>query len=121
MLVLGLKLWFVEVFAGGVVPDVEAPDGSGVFHLVAAFWLVGHVPDVDGVSDECGELEEDELLELVSGGGSGAGGATGAGGAWAGAEVGAAFRVSPNGYSLVMDVQLYWNSGMVSGSPVRNL
>ncbi len=110
MLVLGLKLWF-----GGVVPDVEAPDGSGVFHLVAAFWLVGHVPDVDGVGDECGELEEDEPLELVSGGG------TGAGGAWAGAEVGAAFSVSPNGYSLVMDVQLYWNSGMVSGSPVRNL
>jgi hypothetical protein len=51
MLVFGLKLWFVEVFAGGVVPDVEAPDGSGVFHLFAAFWLVGHVPDVDGVGD----------------------------------------------------------------------
>jgi len=28
-------------------------------------WLIlGLVPDVDGVGDECGELEEDELLEL---------------------------------------------------------
>jgi len=77
------------------------------------------------VGDECDELEEDEPLELASGGGngagSGAGGATGAGGTWAGAGIGGAPSIGPNGCSLGKEVQLYLNSGTVSGSPVRNL
>jgi hypothetical protein len=83
------------------VPEVDAPDGSGVVCLDAGGWLCfGRVPDVDIVGDECGELEEDEPLELASGGGTGAGGgaggATGAGGTWAGAGVGGAPSVVPN-------------------------
>ncbi len=41
---------------------------------------MGLAPDVDGVGEECGELDEDELLELWSAGGSGAGGSPGGGG-----------------------------------------
>ncbi len=67
------------------------------------------------MSDECGEQEEDEPLELACGGGTGAGGATGEGGAWA-AGVDRAPCVGPNGCNLRMDVHLYWNSGRVSGS-----
>jgi hypothetical protein len=40
-------------------------------------WLrgcFGCVPEVDGVSKECWELDEDEPLELDSGGGCGTGG-----------------------------------------------
>jgi len=38
------------------VPEVDAPDGSGVVCLDSGGWLCfGHVPDVDGVGDECGE------------------------------------------------------------------
>jgi hypothetical protein len=109
-----------------VVPEVEAPDGSGVVVFAVASWLCfGRVPEVEGVGDECGELEDDEPLELasgdVSGAGGGAGGAAGAGGTVAAAGVGGAPNVGPNGWSLGIDVQLYWNSGTVSGSPVRNL
>jgi len=47
-LVLGIKLWFVDVLARGVVPEVDAPDGSGVVCLVAVGWpCFGCVPDVD--------------------------------------------------------------------------
>ena len=71
------------------------------------------------MGDECGELDQDE--PLVSGGGAGAGGsaggANGAGGTWAGG----APSIGPNGCSCGIDVQLYWNSGTVSSSPVRNL
>ncbi len=68
------------------MPDVDAPDGSGVVDFVVVSWLCfGRFPDVDGVGDEFGELEEEETLELVSRSGAGAGGgvngATGAGGA----------------------------------------
>jgi len=56
---------------------------------------------VEGVGDECGELEEDEPLKLAFGDCSGAGvgtcGAAGAGGAWAAAGVGEAPRVGPSG------------------------
>jgi hypothetical protein len=60
------------------------------------------VPKVDGVGDECGELEV-ELLEWVSGGGAGAGiGAGGAAGGGAGfvVEGVAPVSVGPNGCSL---------------------
>jgi hypothetical protein len=56
---------------------------------------------VEGVGNECGELKEDEPLELVfgdcSGAGGGAGGAAGAGGAQAATGVGGAPRVGPSG------------------------
>jgi hypothetical protein len=63
----------VAVLVRGVVPEVDAPDGSGLFALVGIIWVcLGLVPDVDGVGEECGELEEVELLELVSVGDAGA-------------------------------------------------
>jgi len=107
------------VLVGGVVPEVDAPDGSGWLRLEDAGWVcLGLVPDVDKV----GELEEVEPLELVSGGVTGASGGTG------GATGGAGFvgggivlaNIDPNGCSHGMDVELYWNSGTVSSSPVRN-
>jgi len=78
---------------------------------------------VDGVGDECGELEEVEPLELVFGGDAGAGGGTGGttGGAGFVARCVVPGNVGPNGCILGMEVQLYWNSGTVSSSPVRNL
>ena len=97
------------------MPDVEAPEGSGF--VTGAFGktaCLGRVPDVDGVGDERELLPVVELLEPelggATGGGSGAGGA-----ALEGALVG------PSGCSLGTVVQLYWNSGTVSSSPVRNL
>jgi len=106
------------------VPEVDAPDGSGFVDFVVVVWdYFGLVPNVEGVGDECGVLDEDEPLELGTGGGAGAGGgawgATGAGGIWPVAVVGGALSVGPNGCSLGIDVQLCWNSGTVSGSPVR--
>ncbi len=50
---------------GGVVPDVEASDRSGLKSANVADWLLlGRVPDVEGMGEECGELEEEEPLEL---------------------------------------------------------
>jgi hypothetical protein len=70
------------ILAGGVVPEVEAPEGSGL--TMVAFGTevcLGLVPDVDGVGDEWGLLAEVELVELVLvvvvGVGAGAGGAAG--------------------------------------------
>ena len=105
--------------AGGVVPEVEAPKGSGF--AADAFGTevcLGRVPDVDGVGDECEllavvELVDPELAEVV-GVGAGAGGATG------GATL-TGVLVGPKGCSLGTVVQLYWNSGTVSSSPVKNL
>ena len=51
-----------------MVPEVEAPEGSGF--TVGAFGAavgLGHVPEVDGVSDECGLLAVVELFELELG------------------------------------------------------
>ena len=48
------------------------------------------------------------------------GGATG-GGAGAGGAALEGVLVGPSGCSLGTVVQLYWNSGTVSSSPVRNL
>jgi len=104
---------------GGVVPEVEAPDGSG--SVVGAFEAVvclGRVPEVDGVGDECGLLAVVELVELefvvepefVGGVGAGAGGLILTG-----------VLVGPKGCNLGTVVQLYWNCGYVSSSPVRNL
>jgi hypothetical protein len=85
-LVHGIKLWFWEAVVEAVVPDVDAPEGSVAFGFIVIGWrCLGCVPDVDGVVDECVELDEDEPLELISGGAAGAGGdAVGATG-WVGA------------------------------------
>ena len=105
--------------AVGVVPEVEAPEGSGfVAGAFGAEVCLGRVPDVDGVGNECEllavvELVEPELAE-VAGVGAGAGGATG------GATL-TSVLVGPKGCSLGTVVQLYWNSGTVSSSPVKNL
>jgi len=99
-----------------VVPEVEAPEGSGL--TVGAFGAevcLGRVPDVDGVSDECELLAVVELVEPeLAGVGAGAGEA-------AGGAVLTSVLVGPNGCSLGTVVQLYWNSGTVSSSTVKNL
>ena len=102
-----------------MVPEVEAPEGSGF--TVGAFGAevcLGRVPDVDGVGDECELLAVVELVELELAGVAGVG--AGAGEA-AGGAVLTSMLVGPNGCSLGTVVQLYWNSGTVSSSPVRNL
>ena len=96
-----------------MVPEVEAPDGSGF--VVGAFGAVvclGRVPEVDGVGDECGLLAVVELFEPESVGGVGAG---------AGGLTLTSVLVGPKGCNLGTVVQLYWNCGYVSSSPVRNL
>jgi hypothetical protein len=80
--------------------------------------VFGLVPEVDGVGEECGLLVAGEPLEFGLGGE--AGGCTGAGGVVGGAVLVGAL-VGFRGCSLGTDVQLYWNSGKVSSSPVRNL
>ncbi len=98
-----------------MVPEVDAPEGSGF--TVGAFGVavcLGRVPEVDGVGDECGllavvELDEPELAGVVE---------VGAG---AGGLILTSVLVGPKGCSLGTVVQLYWNSGTVSSSPVRNL
>ena len=102
-----------------MVPEVEAPEGSGF--TVGAFGAevcLGRVPEVDGVGDECKLLAVVELVELklvgVVGVGAGAGGA-------AGGAVLTSVLAGPKGCNLGTVVQLYWNSGTVSSSPVRNL
>ena len=102
-----------------MVPEVEAPEGSGF--TVGAFGAevcLGRVPDVDGVGDECGLLAVVELVEpelaVVVGVGAGAGEAAG------GLALTSVF-VGPKGCNLGTVVQLYWNSGTVSSSPVKNL
>ncbi len=102
-----------------MVPEVEAPEGSGL--AAVAFGMegcLGRVPDVDGVGDERGLLAVVELVEPVLAGVAGVG--AGAGGAAGGAAL-TNVLVGPKGCSLGTVVQLYWNSGIVSSSPVRNL
>ncbi len=75
---LCLKLCVFAAPEGGVVPEFEAPEGSGCWCLVGcSFDCLGLVPEVEGVGDECGELEVVEVLEPVSGGDAGAGGGVG--------------------------------------------
>ncbi len=81
----------------------------------------GLVPDVDGVGEECWLLVAGDLLE--SGLGKETGGCAGAGGTVGGAAGRAALAgalVGSRGCNLGTVVQLYWNSGMVSSSSVRN-
>ncbi len=103
---------------------MEAPEGSG-----CGCWAgdgcgcFGLVPEVEGVGDECGVLVAGDVLEPELGGE--AGGSGGAGGATGGAVLagmGAALvDDGPRGWSFRTEVQLYWNSGTVSSSPVKNL
>ena len=101
------------------MPDVEAPEGSdftaGVFGAEVG---LGRVPDVDGVGDECELLAVVGLVEPELAGVVGVG--VGAGEAAGGAALTSVFA-GPKGCSLGTVVQLYWNSGTVSSSPVRNL
>ena len=49
-----------------MVPDVEAPEGSGLVPVVlGAEGGLDLVPEVEGVGDEWGLLAEVELVELV--------------------------------------------------------
>ena len=101
------------------MPEVEAPEGSGfTAGVFGAEVCLGRVPDVDGVGDECGLLAVVELVELELAGVVGVGadaGETAGGFALTGVFVG------PKGCNLCTVVLLYWNSGTVSSSPVRNL
>jgi hypothetical protein len=105
-----------------VVPEVEAPEGSG-----CGCWTFGGgvcfglVPEVDGVGDERGLLVAGEAL--VSELGGEAGGSGGAGGAAGGAVLAGVIGtlVGSRGCNLGTVVHLYWNSGTVSSSPVKNL
>ena len=104
------------------MPQVEAPEGSGCECWVLESGVdFGLVPEVDGVGDECGLLVAGELLE--SGLGGETGGCAGAGGAAGGAALAGMVGtlVGSRGCNLGTVVQLYWNSGTVSSSPVRNL
>ena len=102
-----------------MVPEVEAPEGSGfTVGVFGAEDCLGRVPDVDGVGDECGLLVVVELVEPELAGVAGVG--EGTEGAAGGAVLVNVF-VGPKGCSLGTVVQLYWNSGTVSSSPVRNL
>ena len=98
---------------------MEAPEGSGF--TVGAFQAkvcLSRVPDVDGVGDECELLAVVGLVEPELAGVVGVG--AGAGGAVGGAVLTSVFA-GPKGCNLGTVVQLYWNSGTVSSSPVRNL
>ena len=49
-----------------MVPEVEAPEGSGLVPVVlGAGGGLDFVPEVEGVGDEWGLLSEVELVELV--------------------------------------------------------
>ncbi len=101
------------------MPEVEAPEGSGF--AAGAFGTevcLGRVPDVDGVGDECELLAVVELVEPELAGVAEV--SAGAGGAAGGVAL-TSMLVGPKGCSLGTVVQLYWNSGTVSSSPVRNL
>ncbi len=119
-----LKLCTFAALSCGVVPDVEAPEGSGCCCWAGCSCdCFGLAPDREGVGDECGVLVAGKLLEPELGGE--AGGSGGGGGATGGAVlagVGSALVVDgPRGWSFRKEVQLYWNSGTVSSSPVKNL
>ncbi len=65
-----------------MVPEVDAPEGSGLATVaLGAEGCLGFVPEVEGVGEEFGLLAEVELVELVSvvvaEDGAGAGGAAG--------------------------------------------
>ena len=89
-----------------MVPEVEAPEGSGfTVGVFGAEDCLGRVPDVDGVGDECGLLVVVELVEPALTGvaevGEGAEGAAGGGAVLVNVFAG------PKGCSLGTVVQLY--------------
>jgi hypothetical protein len=58
---------WADVEGFGMVPDVEAPDGSGL--AMVGLGVSGIVSEVDRVGEECGELLEDDAVwgeELVA-------------------------------------------------------
>ncbi len=68
----------------GVLPEVDAQEGSGCGCLTVGGWVcLGLVPEVEGVGEECGVLVAGDVLEPELGGE--AGGSGGAGGATGGA------------------------------------
>ena len=103
-----------------MLPEVEAPEGSG-----CGCWAgggcgcFGLVPEVEQVGDECGVLVAGDVLEPEVGGE--AGGSGGAGGAVLAGMGSAVVLDGPRGWSFGTEVELYWNSGTVSSSPIRNL
>ena len=86
-----------------MVPEVEAPEGSGF--TVGAFGAavcLSRVPEVDGVGDECGLLAVVELVEPELAGGV----CIGAGEVAGGLALTSVF-VGPKGCNLGTVVQLY--------------
>ncbi len=81
----------------------------------------GLVPEVDGVGDERGLFVAGKALVSELGGEAGGSGGTGgvAGGEVLAGVIGA--LVGSRGCNLGTWVQLFWNSGTVSSSPVKNL
>ena len=102
-----------------MVPEVEAPEGSGfTVGTFGAEVCLGRVPDVEGVGDECGLLAVVELVEPELAGvvevGDGAGGV-------AGGLALTSVLVGPKGCNLGTVVQLYWNSGCVFFSSQKSV
>ncbi len=82
--VLCLKLCALVAVFCGVLPEVEAPEGSGCGCLAVVGWVCfGLAPEVEGVGDECGVLVAGDVVEPELGGEAGCSG--GAGGAIGGA------------------------------------
>ncbi len=78
-----LRFRELESSVAGLVPDVDAPEGSGGVDLgLGACAVVGRVPEVEGIGEECGELEDEEPLEPDCGGEGGAGSCTGSRGGY---------------------------------------
>ncbi len=91
-----------------MVPEVEAPEGSGCdCWAIGSGVCLGLVPKVDGVGDECGLLVAGEALGSELGGETGGSTGTGeaAGGAVLAGVIGA--LAGPRGCNLGNVVQLY--------------
>ncbi len=108
----------------GVRPKVEAPEGSGCGSwAIGGCGCLGLVPEVEGVGEECGMLVAGNVFEPDLGGEAGGSGGTGGATRRNGlAGVGGVLVVDgSSGWSLGTEVQLYWNLGTVSSSPVKNM
>ncbi len=92
----------------GVVPEVEAPEGSGCDGWAFGSGVcLGLVPEVDGVGNECGLLVAGDVLGAELGGETG--GSTRAGGAAGGVVLAGVIGelVGSRGCNLGTVVQLY--------------